>query len=79
MSEYMFGSGAGHLPKLADKIARRHGASLCNYTDAQCKCGHGCKPYSCPSSRRHWFACINRGEPFNSQAAAAVMADLASK
>ena len=76
MSEYMFGLGTGHLPKKAAKIARKHGATLVNYTDAQDRCGHGCRPYTCPASRRHWFTGPSRGEPFDGALARAVAADL---
>ena len=65
MSEYMFGCGDGWMPKSADKIARKHGAGLVNYTDPGCKCGCGCVSGECRSARRHWFAGPNRGEPFN--------------
>lgn len=77
MSEYMFGSGKGHLPAKADKIAGKHGASLVNYTDAACLCGHGCPPHRCKASRRHWFVGPNRGEPFDRDLAKAVESDLA--
>lgn len=77
MGEYFFGSGKGHLPKKADKIAKKHGATLVNYTDPGCRCGHGCRD-NCPSNRRHWFACPNRGEPFDSAVAKAVMDELKS-
>jgi hypothetical protein len=76
MSEHMFGLGPGWLPKRADKIAAAHDATLVNYTDAQCNCGHGCAPYTCKHSRRHWFACANLGDPHNQNRANAVMADL---
>lgn len=76
MSEHFFGLGQGWLPKKADKIAQKHGATLVNYTDAQCNCGYGCPPHKCKKSRRHWFACRNRGNPFDQQTAAAVIADL---
>ena len=76
MSEHMFGLGSGWLPARADKIAQRHEATLCNYTDAQCTCGYGCAPHTCKASRRHWFACDNLGEPFDRERAHSVMADL---
>lgn len=42
--------GEGHLPKRADKIARKHGAWLVNYTD--------------PNGRKsYWFAAPNLGSP----------------
>lgn len=75
MSEYLFGLGPGHMPKRADKIARKHGAGLVNYTDPGCSCGHGCER-NCPAKRRHWFAGPNRGEPFDSRMANDVMSAL---
>lgn len=74
MSEHFFGLGTGHLPQTAAAIAKKHGAVLVNYTDPQCKCGHGCPAGKCKASRRHWFACPNRGQPFDGQTAAAVLA-----
>lgn len=76
MSEYFFGLGSGWLPKSADKIARKHGACLVNYTDPQCNCGRGCASGKCKASRRHWFACSNRGNPFDQQTARAVMSEI---
>jgi hypothetical protein len=73
MSEYMFGLGPGWLPDEADDIAKKHGAGLVNYTDAQCNCGHGCPPHTCEKSRRHWFAGPNRGNPFDQDMAEAVL------
>ena len=63
MSEFFFGLGPGHLPRKADKIARRHGAYLVNYTERD-------------GRKRHWFACRNRGAPFDQAVARAVLADL---
>jgi len=63
MSEYHFGLGPGFLPKKADKMAREHDAWLINYDDPA-------------EGKRHWFACKNYGEPFDSATAKAVMADL---
>lgn len=73
MGEHMFGVGKGHLSKAVAKIAAREGATLVNYTDAQDNCGYGCKPYTCPRSRRHWFVGPNRGEPFNGALARRVL------
>jgi hypothetical protein len=64
MGEFFFGSHRGHLKAKADAIAARHGADHINYTDP----GTG--------ERRGWFACGNRGSPFDGQTAAAVMADI---
>jgi hypothetical protein len=74
MSEYCFGSGPGWLSKAADRAAKREGAELYNFTDAQCLCGHGCRPHACLESRRHWFAVPNRGFPFDQETEARVMA-----
>lgn len=63
MSEHFFGLGPGHLPKRADRIARKHGAYLVNFTEPR-------------GERRHWFACANQGEPFDSATARAVLDDL---
>jgi hypothetical protein len=63
MSEHFFGLGPGHLPKRADAIAGKHGAYLVNYTEPR-------------GEKRHWFACPNRGSPFDDATARAVMADL---
>lgn len=75
-SEYLFGLRKGHLPERADETARRHGAVLVNFTDAEDNCGHGCAPHTCPRSARHWFAAPNRCEPWNGQFARAVAEDL---
>lgn len=63
MHRHNFGLGPGHLPEQADEIAERHGAWLVNFTEPD-------------GTKRHWFACRDRGEPFNGQTAAAVRADL---
>ena len=63
MSEYFFGLGPKHLPKRIAKIAERHDAWLVNYTEPN---GH----------KRHWFACRNMGEPFDSDRANKVMDDI---
>lgn len=76
MSEYIFGLGVGHLSRRTAKIARAHGATLVNHTDPQCTCGYGCAG-DCRSSKRHWFAANNRGEPFNRNLARTVMAAIA--
>lgn len=60
MSDHCFGMHRGHLTDEADEIAVRHGAVHCNYTE----------PYG---QRRGWFACANRGEPFNGETAARVL------
>ena len=74
MSEYCFGSGPGWLSKAADRAAKREGAELAYYTDPGCTCGKGCRPHTCPDSRRHWFAIPNRGWPYDQEAEARVMA-----
>ena len=75
MSEYYFLVGKGHLGKRAAKIAAKHGATLVNHTDPGCGCGYGCTS-DCWANRRHWFACDNLGEPFNSATAREVESDL---
>lgn len=62
-SDYLFLLGSGHLPKLAARIAAKHGATLVNYTDPGCSCGYRCTSGDCPANRRHWFAGPNLGEP----------------
>lgn len=57
MSDFHFLGGKGHLPARADKIARKHGASLTNFVDPGTK------------EKRHWFSCRNRGFPFDDQTA----------
>ena len=74
VSSYCFGGGSGWLSTRAEKAAKREGAELCNFTDAQCLCGGGCRPHTCPESRRHWFAVPNRGWPFDQEVEARVMA-----
>ena len=63
MSEYLFGLHRGHLLARVDKIARKHGAVHVNYTEP-----HG--------ERRGWFACSNRGNPFDQRLAELVLADV---
>jgi len=63
MSEHHFLVGPGHLPKRADKLARKHGATLTNHTEPR-------------GEKRHWFTCPNRGSPFDDQVSRAVRADL---
>lgn len=74
MSEYMFGSGRGHLSARAAKAARSEGAILVNYTDSGCRCGYNCSHTDCPQSRRHWFSGANRGAPFDAELESRVMA-----
>lgn len=63
MSEFLFAGGEGHLPRAADRIARRHGAVLVNHTE--------------PGGRQlHWFAGPNRGEPFDGRLRDAVVREL---
>ncbi len=67
MSKYNFGLGRGKIPPrrraIADRIAARHGADLCNPT----------MPGEGP---RYWFSAPNLGEPFDSAVAHAVAEDL---
>jgi len=72
----LFGTGPGHLPAQASEIAKKYGASLINDTDTQCSCGHGCRPYRCEESRRHWFSAPNEGHPFDTATRIAVENDL---
>jgi len=74
MTEHMFELGQGHLSRRVERAAKKEGASLINYTDAQCKCGYGCRPYTCSKSARHWFAGPNLGEPHDSAMAKRVLA-----
>lgn len=60
---YFFGLHDGHLRAAADKIAKKHGAEHINFTEPT---GH----------ERGWFSGPNRGEPFDSRLASAVMADI---
>ena len=63
MSEYQFLLGAGHLSASANRIAKRHGARLINYTEPR-------------GEKRHWFSCKNLGAPFDGATARAVKEDL---
>ncbi|MCY3933533.1 MAG: hypothetical protein OXH70_17625 [Acidobacteria bacterium] len=69
MSEHFFGLGSGRVPDhvavAVDAVAKRHDAHLVRYQD----------PASGP---RYWFACPNRGAPFDGATAAAVLTDLES-
>jgi len=66
MSEYFFGLGPGHLDDaVVDPIVKKHGAYLVNYTEPR-------------GEKRHWFACRNRGNPFDRQTASDVMDALAA-
>lgn len=63
MGEHMFGVHSGHLTAKADLIAKRHGAWHVNYTEPR-------------GRRRGWFACPNRGSPFDQAVANAVWDDI---
>jgi len=76
MSEFLFGSGRGHLGRRAALIAQQHGAELVDYTDPGCSCGYGCDDDDCPALRRHWFTADNFGSPFDRDLSAAVLSDL---
>lgn len=67
MSEYFFGLHGGHLTAKADKIAKKHGAWHVNHEEFR---GPG------QVEKRGWFACPNRGNPFDERTANAVMADI---
>lgn len=60
---YQFLLGQGHLPKEADKIAKRHEAALINYTEPS-------------GEKRYWFECENLGIPFDRDTSKAVEEDL---
>lgn len=48
--------GRGHLSaRVCREIKRRLDLEVTQYTDAQCNCGYGCRPYTCPRSARHWI------------------------
>jgi len=63
MSDHFFALHTGHLTAKADKIAQRHDAWHVNYTEPN-------------GQRRGWFACRNRGNPFDQATANAVMSDI---
>ena len=67
MSEFFFGLHRGHLTNQANKIAKKHGAWHINYDEFR---GPG------QTEKRGWFACLNRGNPFDQATANAVMADI---
>lgn len=70
MTEHFFGLHSGHLPEAADKIAKRFGAWHVNYDEPT---GNG------EHRQRGWFACPNRGEPFDSRIARAVLDAIAKE
>lgn len=70
---YFFGFGEGHLSSEIYKKAGKMGACLVNYTDAQCNCGYGCKPYTCKKSERHWFEIDNMGFPHDKEKAKEIL------
>ena len=84
MSEFMFGCRTGKITKAEiarmEAVAEKHGCDVGIFTGnaGHCACGHGCRAYQC-KIKKVWFVGRNRGEPFNSQLAKAVLADLASK
>ena len=61
MSESIVLYGFGHLSPYTGEVASRHGATMVNYTDAECGCGFGCRPFLCPNSKRHWFVVKDHG------------------
>ena len=76
---YMFGVGKGHLGRKAERIAKKHGAQLVNYTDPGCSYGRGCQGHEeCPANARHWFEAQNLGSPFDERVRDSVLAELAS-
>ena len=62
-SKYVFGRGSGHLPAKVNKIAKRHGARLVNYTESD-------------GGKRHWFVGPSYGIPRDTDMARAVFDDL---
>lgn len=68
MSEYFFGLGNGKvksaIARKIDRIARKHGACFVTYKEP----GTG--------KDRFWFACPNRGNPFDQATAAEVYSAL---
>lgn len=60
---YFFGLGPGHLSSKFDKIAKKHGASLVNYTEPN-------------GIKRHWFECRNLGYPFDRAIELAVLKEI---
>lgn len=68
---YIFGASKGHLPNRTCERAAELGADAINYTDAQDHCGYGCKPYTCPKSKRHWFT-LDEGNTARSQGTAII-------
>jgi hypothetical protein len=67
MNEYLFGSGNGRVESATanriDRIARKHGATFVSCSIP----GDG---------PRYWFACPNRGNPFDQATRDAVFAAL---
>ncbi len=62
-TSYCFLTHYGHLNRVADRIAKRHGCCHINYSDPT-------------GTRRGWFAGPNFGSPFDDAMAAAVKADI---
>ena len=64
--EHFFGLGNGDLPaefcNRVNEIAERHGATFSNP--------------NLPDGARYWFACPNRGNPFDNATVDAVWSDL---
>lgn len=67
MSEHFFGLGRGKVSaateRKVDRIARKHGADFVSVT----------LPGEGP---RYWFACPNRGQPFDDATSKAVLEEL---
>lgn len=74
----MFGLAPGHLTKRQQRAVERAGAVPVNYTDAQCTCGFGCRPFKCKRSQRHWLEIQNLGDGLNQRRAGEVLAALAA-
>ena len=67
MIEYLFGVGNGDVSdrekSRVNRIAQKHGAAFVRYRGPE---GHG----------RYWFSGPNRGEPFDSKMAQAVLQEV---
>lgn len=74
MSEYIFGTGPGHLPARTRERIEELGAEVVNHTDPGDRCGRGCKPFHCPKAKRHWLTIPETG--IAAQTARSIIAQL---
>jgi hypothetical protein len=76
MSEYLFECGRGQISKRelarVRKIAKKHYVNFVIYCGPECHCGRNCG--GC--NHQYWFVGPNRGQPFDSDLAKAVMAEV---